>query len=54
MPRRSPFSPEFRERAIRMVLDQAPQRRSQWAVIAENVGRHHETLRDWVREHERS
>lgn len=56
MPRRSQFSPEFRERAIRMVQDQAPQHGSQWAAIrsiAEKVGCHRETLRNWVRDHER-
>lgn len=56
MPRRSQFSPEFRERAIRMVHDQAPQHGSQWAAIrsiAEKVGCHRETLRNWVRDHER-
>lgn len=57
MPRRSPFSPEFRERAIRSVLDQALQRGSQWAAIrsiAEKVGCHKETLRNRVRAHDRN
>lgn len=57
MPRRSQFSPEFRERAIRMVVEQTPQHNSQWAAvssIAEKVGCHRETLRNWVREHERN
>ena len=56
MPRRSQFSPEFRERAIRMVVEQTPQHPSQWAAvcsIAEKVGCHRETLRNWVRDHER-
>jgi len=57
MPRRSQFAPEFRERAIRMVVEQTPQHNSQWAAvcsIAENVGCHRETLRNWVREYERN
>jgi transposase len=39
-----------------MVQDQAPQHGSQWAAIrsiAEKVGCHRETLRNWVRDHER-
>jgi transposase-like protein len=56
MPRPSPFSPEVRERAIRMVGEQTPAHGSQWAAIrsiAEKIGCHPETLRAWVRRHER-
>lgn len=52
MPRRSRFSPETRERAVRMVLEQQDQHDSQWAAIsaiAEMVGCHRETLRSWLR-----
>jgi transposase len=55
MPRRSPFSPETRERAVRLVLEQRDAYDSEWsaiAVIAEKIGCHRETLRSWVRQAE--
>lgn len=55
MPRRSRFSPETRERAVRMVFEQQEQHDSQWAAItaiAEMIGCHRETLRNWVRQAE--
>lgn len=55
MPRPSPFSPEVRERAIRMVHEQTGAHGSQWAAvrsIAEKIGCHPETLRSWLRRHE--
>jgi len=33
MPRSSRFSPEVRERAVRMVVEQTPAHDSQWAAI---------------------
>ena len=56
MPRQSSFSPEVRERAIRMVAEQTPAHGSQWAAIrsiAEKIGCNPETLRSWLRRHER-
>ncbi len=56
MPRPSPFSPEVRERAIRLVQEQAPSHGSQWAAVrsvADKLGCHPETLRNWLRRHER-
>ena len=51
MARRSRYSPEVKERAVRMVLDQQHQHESQWAAIvsvASKIGCTSETLRKWV------
>jgi transposase len=56
MTRASRFSPEVRERAVRMVVEHAPAHASQWAAItsiAEKIGCAAETLRSWVRQAER-
>ena len=56
MPRPSGFSPEVRERAVRMVGEHAAAHDSQWAAttsIAEKIGCTAETLRKWVRQAER-
>ena len=56
MPRASRFAPEVRDRAIRMVGEQTPAHPSQWAAIksiAEKFGCNPETLRSWIRRHER-
>jgi transposase len=56
MTRPSRFSPEVRERAVRMVLAHQEQHDSQWAAIvsiAEKIGCSAETLRHWVRQAER-
>ncbi|HHC0641294.1 TPA: IS3 family transposase, partial [Escherichia coli] len=50
------FSPEVRQRAIRMVLESQGEYDSQWAAIcsiAPKIGCTPETLRVWVRQHER-
>ena len=51
MARTSRFSPEVRERAVRMVLDHAEQYDSQWTAIrsiAEKIGCSAEALRTWA------
>jgi transposase len=56
MARPSRFSPEVRERAVRMVFEHAQEHASQWAAItsiAEKIGCAAETLRSWVRRAER-
>jgi transposase-like protein len=56
MPRPSKYSPELRERAVRMVFDHASEYPSQWAAIrsiAEKLGCNTEALRRWVRQAER-
>ena len=54
--RKSKFSPEVVERAVRMVFDAKDQYPSQWAAIesiATKIGCTPETLRRWVRQGER-
>ena len=49
------YSPEVRERAVRMVLEQQKEHSSQWAAIqsiAAKLGCTSETLRRWVRQTE--
>ena len=50
------FSPEVQERAVRLVVEARGQHDSQWAAIesiAGKIGCTAETLRRWVRRHER-
>jgi transposase len=50
------YSPELRERAVRMVLEHQDEHGSQWAAIASiagKVGCTPESLRRWVRQVER-
>jgi transposase len=52
----SRYSPEVRERAVRMVREQQAEHGSQWSTIrsvAEKLGCTAETLRRWVRQTER-
>ena len=55
--RKSPkFSPEVRERAVRMVAEHQAEYESQWAAIvsiAGKIGATPQRLLNWVRQHER-
>jgi transposase-like protein len=55
MNKRTKFSPEVRERAVRLVFEQEKEHESQWAAIgaiSTKIGCTAETLRKWVREAE--
>ena len=54
--RASKFSPEVRERAVKMVQEHRGEYESEWAAIvsvAAKIGSTAETLRSWVRQHQR-
>ena len=56
MTKNTRFSPEVRQRAVRMVLEGQDEYNSQWAAlssIAPKIGCTPETLRIWVRQYER-
>ena len=56
MARQSKYSPELRERAVRLVQEHAAEYPSQWAAmrsVAEKLGCTVEALRRWVRQAER-
>ncbi len=56
MTKNTRFSPEVRQRAVRMVLESQGEDASHWATIcsiASKIGCTPETLRVWVRQHER-
>ena len=56
MSRRNRYSPEVKERAVRMVFEHQGDHGSQWATIrsiAEKIGCSAETLRKWFQQAER-
>ena len=55
MKKQNKFSPEVRERAVRMVLEHRGEYPSLWATIesiAPKIGCVPQTLNEWVRKHE--
>ena len=57
MGRPSKYSPEVRERAVRMVFEHAPEHPSQWAAmrsVGDKLGIRTASLRRWVRQAERN
>ena len=56
MNRQIRFSPEVRERAVRMVLECKDQHPSEWAAtlsVASKIGCTPQTLNNWIRRHDR-
>jgi len=52
MPRKSPYPPEVRERAVKMFVEHRHEYSSEWAAmtsVASKLGMTAETLRSWVR-----
>lgn len=55
MKRSNRYSPEIKERAIRLVYEHRSEHSSQWSAIvsiASKIGCTPETLREWIKQHE--